>query len=96
MCVWQEFKRINIRTAAWWDGIAERDLTACADQLAGVFTLGMGKTVLLRESVLSVPVAVTNRSFDWFSPDGLLRHLARSLVTRWQRDRCLLSHWLKR
>ena len=64
--MWQEFKRINIRTAAWWDGIAERDLTACADQLAGVFTLGMGKTVLLRESVLSVPVTITNRLFDSF------------------------------
>ena len=29
-------------------------------------TLGMGKTVLLRESILSVPVTVTNRLFDSF------------------------------
>ena len=39
--------------------------------------VGVGKMVLLRESVLSVPVTLTNRSFDWFSPDGLLRNLAK-------------------
>ena len=43
------------------------------------------------QSVLSVPVTITNRSFDSFSPDGLLRNLARNLITHWQRDRYLLS-----
>ena len=36
----------------------------------------MGKTILLRESVVSVS------SFDLFSPDGLLRNLVRNLKSQ--------------
>ena len=55
------------------------------------FPVGMGETVLLRESVLSVPVTTTNRSFDSFSRHGLLRNLAKNLISHWQRDRYRLS-----
>ena len=37
---------------------------------------------------------LTDRWFDSFSPDALMRHF--SLITHRQRDRYLRSHWLKR
>ncbi len=36
--VWRELKRLNVRKAAVPDGITQRVMRSCADQLAGLFT----------------------------------------------------------
>ncbi len=36
--VWRELRRVNVRKAAGPDGITDRVLRSCADQLAGLFT----------------------------------------------------------